>query len=306
MKLLCFILLLLFSFSVIPAEAQELKCNVQVVSQQIQGTNKQVYRTLQDAIYEFMNNKVWTNNVYGIEERIECNLLLNIQEQLSADEFKGTLQVQSRRPAFNTNFNTVMLNFMDNDLQFRYIEFQTLEFDPRSHMSNLTSILAYYAYIILGLDYDSFSYEGGTPYFLAAEKIVDNAQNVQENGWKPFENTSHKNRFWLVKDLIDEDYSPIREFNYRYHRLGMDVMDAKVVEARTEVTNAMELLQNVYRKKPDPFMIPVKMIFDSKADEFINIFSEAYTDEKNRIYSMLVEIDQANANKYKSILQNPN
>ena len=298
--------MLFFSFSVILTEAQELKCNVQVVSQQIQGTNKQVYKTLQDAIYEFMNNKVWTNNVYGIEERIECNLLFNIQEQLSADEFKGTLQVQSRRPAFNTNFNTVMLNFMDNDLQFRYIEFQTLEFDPRSHMSNLTSILAYYAYIILGFDYDSFSYEGGTPYFLAAEKIVDNAQNVQENGWKPFENTSHKNRFWLVKDLIDEDYSPIREFNYRYHRLGMDVMDAKLVEARTEVTNAMELLQNVYRKKPDPFMIPVQMIFDSKADEFINIFSEAYTDEKNRIYTMLVEIDQSNANKYKSILQNPN
>ena len=288
------------------SQGQELKCNVQVVSQQIQGTNKQVYITLQTAIYEFMNNKVWTNNIYNIDERIECNLLFNIQEQMSADEFRGTLQIQSRRPVFNTNYNTVILNFMDNDLQFRYIEFQPLEFDPRTHMSNLTSILAYYAYIILGLDYDSFSYQGGTPYFLAAEKIVDNAQNVPENGWKPFENTSHKNRFWLVKDFLDADYSPCREFNYRFHRLGLDLMDSKVIDGRAEIANSIELLQNVYRKKPDPFMTPMHIIFDSKADEIINIFSESFTEEKNRVYSMLLEIDQANSNKYKSILESKN
>ena len=133
--------------------AQELKCNVQIVTQQIQGTNKQVFQTLQNAIYEFMNNRVWTNHVFGPEERIECNMLFNITEQLSADEFRGTLQIQSRRPVFNTNYNTVMLNYMDNDIHFKYIEFEPLEFDINTHISNLTSILAYYAYVVLALDY---------------------------------------------------------------------------------------------------------------------------------------------------------
>ena len=297
------VLILIYTLLFISSRAQELKCNVQVVSQQIMGTNKQVYQTLQSAIYEFMNNKVWTNNIFSAEERIECNLLFNIQEQLSADEFRGTLQIQSRRTIFNTNYNTVMFNYMDNDIQFKYIEFQPLEFDPRSHMSNLTSILAYYANLILGLDYDSFSLEGGSTFFLAAEKIVDNAQNVQEKGWKPYESTSHKNRYWLVKDILDADYKLCREFTYRFHRLGLDVMDGKPIDGRAEVAKSVELLQTVYRKKPDPFMSPLHFIFDAKADEMVNIFSESFTEEKNRVYTMLDEIDQANAKKYKTILE---
>ena len=300
------ILISILAVLVAISDAQELKCNVSVVSQQIQGTNKQVYQTLQQAIYEFMNNKSWSNNIFGAEERIECNLLFNIQEQLSADEFRGTLQIQSRRTIFNTNYNTVMFNYMDNDLQFRYIEFQPLEFDPRSHLSNLTSILAYYANIILGLDYDSFSFEGGTPFYIAAEKIVDNAQNVQEKGWKPYESTSHKNRYWLVKDILDEDYSSCREFIYKFHRLGLDVMDGKPIDGRGEVANSIELLQTIFRKKPDPFMTPLHFIFDAKADEMVNIFSESYTEEKNRVYTMLEEIDQANSKKYKAILETKN
>jgi hypothetical protein len=297
-----FLLLSLFTH----VRAQELKCNVQVVSQQIQGTNKQVFETLQTAIYEFMNNKVWTNHVYGTEERIECNLMFNIQEQLSADEFKGTLQVQSRRTVFNTNYNTVMLNLLDNDIQFRYIEFEPLEFDPTTHTSNLTSILAYYAYFILGLDYDSFGFDGGTPYFQAAEKIVDNAQNATEKGWKPFDNTSHKNRYWMVKDFLDTDYAPCREFIYRYHRQGLDLMDSKPVESRAAIATDFEILQGVYRKKPDPFMHPMRIIFDAKADEFVNIFSESFPEERARVVAILNEIDQANSSKYKAITASKN
>jgi hypothetical protein len=285
----------------VSARGQELKCNVQVVSQQVQGTNKQVFETLQNAIYEFMNNKAWTNHIYGTEERIECNLMFNIQEQLSADEFRGTLQIQSRRPVFNSNYFTTMMNFMDNDIQFRYIEFEPLEFDPTVHLSNLTSIMAFYAYFIIGLDYDSFALDGGTPYFQAAEKIVDNAQNVAEKGWKPFDNTSHKNRYWLAKDILDSDYAPCREFMYNYHRLGLDLMDSKVVEARASVAADLELLQDVYRKKPDPFMFPLHMIFDSKADELVNIFSESFPEERSRVLTILNEIDQANTSKYKAI-----
>jgi hypothetical protein len=281
---------------------QELKCNVQIVSQQIQGTNKQVFQTLQTAVYEFMNNMVWTNHVYSIDERIECNLMFNITEQLSADEFKGTLQIQSRRPVYNTNYNTVMFNYMDNDIHFRYVEFEPLEFDQTQYLSSLTSLLAFYAYVIIGLDYDSFSFEGGTPYYQKSDNIVNNAQNAREVGWKSFESTSHRNRYWLINDLLDEKYAPIREFIYRYHRLGLDVMDSKVVEGRAVIAEAVVSLQKVYRQKPDPFMQLLKVIMDAKADELVNIFSESFTEEKNRVVAILQEIDPSNKSKYDKIL----
>lgn len=283
--------------------SQELRCNVQVVSQQIQGTNKQVFQTLQNAIYEFMNNRVWTDHIYTMEERIECNLMFNITEQLSADDFKGTLTIQARRPVYNTNYNTVTLNFVDNDIRFRYVEFAPLEFDLNTHLSNLTSILAYYAYYILGLDYDTFSLLGGTPYFNNAERIVINAQNAPEKGWKPMDDIAHKNRYWLVKDMLDPDYEPVRVFNYRYHRLGLDVMDQKVAEGRAEITNDLELLQQVYRKKPDPYMYLLRLVFDAKVDEIVNVYTESYPEERSRAHTILAEVDKPNANKYKAILE---
>jgi hypothetical protein len=283
--------------------SQEFRCNIQVVSQQIQGTNKQVFQTLQNAMFEFMNNRVWTDHVYTMEERIECNMMFNITEQMSADEFKGTLTVQARRPVYNTNYNTTTLNFVDNDIRFRYVEFAPLEFDLNSHLSNLTSILAFYAYFILGIDYDTFSLLGGTPYFNNAERIVLNAQNAAETGWKPMDNISHKNRYWLVKDMIDTDYEPVRAFNYRYHRLGLDVMDEKIAEGRAEITNSLELLQQVYRRRPDPYMYLLRLVFDSKVDEIVNVYTESYPEERNRAYDILVEVDKPNANKYKAIME---
>ena len=297
------ILLIAILVLTVQLQAQELKCNIQVVSQQVQGTNKQVFETLRNAIFEFMNNKVWTNNVYTMDERIECNLMFNITEQISADEFRGTLQIQSSRPVFNTNYKTTMFNFIDNDVRFRYIEFEPLEFDLNSHSSNLTSILAFYAYFLLALDYDSFSYNGGSPYFENAERIVTNAQGIPEKGWKPVDNMSHKNRYWLVKDFLDQDYSPIREFNYRYHRHGLDVMDSKVIEGRAEIATSIEMLQKVYRARPDPYMYILRLVFDAKADEMVKVFSESFVEEKNRVHNMLTEMDQTNASKYKAILE---
>jgi len=285
------------------AFGQELRCNVQVVSQQIQGTNKQVFQTLQNAIYEFMNNRVWTTHVYTIEERIECNLMFNITEQISADEFKGTLTVQASRPVFNSNYSTTTLNFIDNDIHFRYVEFSPLEFDLNSHASNLTSILAFYSYYILGLDYDTFSLMGGTTYFANAERIVINAQNAVESGWKPLDDLAHKSRYWLAKDMIDTDYEPLREFNYRYHRLGLDLMDEKVAEGRAEITNSLELIQGIYRKKPDPYMYLLRLVFDSKVDELINVYTESYPEERNRAHAILIEVDKTNIGKYKAILE---
>jgi hypothetical protein len=285
------------------ALGQELRCNVQVVSQQIQGTNKQVFQTMQNAIYEFMNNRVWTNHVYTMEERIECNLMFNITEQISADEFKGTLSIQSSRPVFNSNYTTTTLNFIDNDIHFRYVEFSPLEFDLNTHGSNLTSILAFYAYYILGLDYDTFSLFGGTAYFESAERIVINAQNAAESGWKPLDDLAHKSRYWLAKDMLDTDYEPLREFNYRYHRLGLDLMDEKVAEGRAEITNSLELIQGIYRKRPDPYMYLLRLVFDSKVDELISVYTESYPEERNRAHAILVEVDKTNTTKYKAILE---
>jgi len=296
-------LLLLIVLFTVKLQSQELRCNVQVVSQQIQGTNKQVFETLQNSIYEFMNNRVWTNHVYTMEERIECNLMINITKQLSADEFEGTLTVQARRPVFNTNYNTVTLNFVDNAIRFRYVEFAPLEFDLNSHLSNLTSILSFYAYYILGLDYDTFAMKGGSEYFSNAERIVLNAQNAAEPGWKPMDDIAHKNRYWLVKDMIDTDYEKLREFNYRYHRLGLDVMDEKIAEGRAEITNSLELLQEVYRKRPDPYMYLLSMVFNAKVDELVNVYTESYPEERNRAHTILSEVDKPNATKYKAILE---
>ena len=156
LRLLKFSLIIILLLSSCILNAQELNCNVQISAQKIQGSNRQVFETMQRDIYEFMNNTIWTNNVFSYAERIDCNILINLNEQLSADEFRGTIQVQMRRPVFNTTYNSTMLNFIDNNFQFRYVEFQPLEFDPNSYRSSLVSVLAYYAYIILGVDYYYF------------------------------------------------------------------------------------------------------------------------------------------------------
>jgi len=299
-KILFAVLLFLFVYS---NHAQELRCNVQVVSQQIQGTNKQVFRTMQQAIVEFMNNRNWTNHVFGQEERIECNILINITKQITADEFEGTMQIQSRRPVYNTSYSTVMLNYMDNDIHFKYVEFETLDFNETSHTSNLTSLLAYYAYIILGLDYDSFGYEGGNPYFEKAERIVSNAQNAPEKGWKAFESKEHKNRYWLIQNILDEEFSSIREFIYRYHRLGLDVMESKAADGRSQIIESIEKLLEVKRNKPDPFMHFLRVVLDAKSEEFVNVFQEGSITDKERVHKMLVEIDPANSNRYKKIIK---
>ncbi len=295
---------LLLFFLILPGMlfGQELKCNIQIVSEQIQGTNKKVFETLQSALYEFMNNRSWTNHVFTNEERIECNMLINIQDY-SGTDFKGTLQVQARRPVYGSSYNTVMLNYMDQNFQFSYTEFEPLEFSETSFRSNLTSLMAYYAYIILGLDYDSFSFKGGTDYLRKAEAIVNNAQNATEKGWKPFEASNNKNRYWLIQNLLDDKYSPVREFNYKYHRLGLDRMSEKPNEGRDEIAEDLKLLQQVYRAKPDPYMHLMQVVNDAKSDEWVNIFSESLPEEKTRVAKILKEIDAPNTTKYQKITQ---
>jgi len=282
--------------------SQELYCNVQVSAQKIQGSNREVFQNMQRDIYEFMNSMVWTDNVFSFSERIECNLLINLDEQLSADEFRGTIQVQLSRPVYNTTYESTVLNFVDNNFQFRYVEFQPLEFNPSSHTSNLVSVLAYYAYLLIGMDFDTYSQGGGTPYFQVAEKIVTNAQNAPEQGWKPYDGSRNRNRYWLIKNILDSEYGGVRQFLYLYHLKGLDRMESDMTQARTEIYESLRRLQEVYRRRPDPFMYYMTVVVDAKADEIVNIFSQGFPEEKNRVVQILTEIDPANETKYQKIL----
>lgn len=281
--------------------SQELNCNVQISAQKIQGSNRQVFENMQRDIYEFMNNTVWTNNVFGYSERIDCNILINLTDQISADEFNGTIQVQLRRPVYNTTYNSTMLNFIDNNFRFRYVEFQPLEFDPATHRSSLISVLAYYTYIILGFDYDSFSPGGGTQFFQIAEKIVTNAQNAPESGWKPYDGSRNRNRYWLVKNALDKEYEGVRNFIYQYYINGLDKMESRPAESRASMVESLRLIQDVYRRKPDPFMYLVQLVIEARSDELVNIFSESFPEEKGRVVQILTEIDPANKSKYQKI-----
>lgn len=283
--------------------SQELNCTVSVISPKIQGTTeKQLFNTLQTAIYEFMNNRKWTNDNFTNNERIECSILINVTDKVSTDDFKASIQVQARRPVYNSSYNSVLFNHSDEEFNFRYVAFQPLDFTDASHLSNLTSVLAYYAYIILAFDYDSFSLKGGTPYFQKAQTIVSNAQSASEPGWKAFE--SQTNRYWLVENLMEQTFAPIRECAYKYYRQGMDNMYTNKETARKAIYESLEILKKVHNQRPYSFSLQV--FFNSKADEIVNIFSQALPEEKNKVVTLLKEINPANSNKYDKILASQN
>jgi hypothetical protein len=300
MKKKVFYITLLLTLIHLSGMAQELRCNVQVLSSQIQGTNKQVFKTLQEDIYEFMNNRIWTEDQFANEERIECKILINLQSH-SGDQFSGSMTVTSRRPVYNSSYNTTLFNYKDNDVQFRYLEDEPLEFDINNFRSNLTSILAYYAYIIIGMDYDSFELMGGTPYFQRAQQIVSNAQNAKGSGWKAYE--SRRNRYWLVENILNNEYEQVRQFVYQYHRQGLDNMHDNVAQARAEISESLELLQEVHREEPDPYMFYMKLVIEAKSNEFVNVYSESPVGESERVYNILAEIDPSHSEKYKQITQ---
>ena len=293
-----FYFLLIFVFS---AEAQELRCNISLSTQQIQGSNRSITESLNTALNEFVNTRVWTNNSFATEERIECSMMMNITS-LVGNEFSGTMTVQARRPVYNSTYPTTLFNFQDKDLKFSYVEGQPLEFSDAAHLSNLTSLIAFYVYIILGLDYDSFSLNGGTPYFQKAEAIVTNAQQSNERGWKAYEG-NYRNRYWLVQNLLDDRYRGVREFTYKYYRQGLDRMSSRPNEARADIAEYFKLLQEVFRRKPDPYLFLLQIVFDVKATEWVDIFSNGTPDEKNRVVRLLKEIDPPNISKYDRINQ---
>lgn len=278
--------------------AQELNCQVQVVSPQIQGTiEKRIFDNLQKSIYEFMNNTKWTNDVYSMEERISCSMFINITEKISNDEYKATLQIQSTRPIFKSSYNSVLVNHNDADFTFRYIEFQALDFSMNQYMGNLTSVLGFYAYVILANDYDSYSLNGGTPWWQKAQTIVANSQNAVEKGWKSMENT--KNRYWIVENALQPLFAPIRDCNYKYHRLGFDMMFQDVAAGRAVVMEALLSLEAIHNQRPLSFSL--QLFFNAKSDEIVKLFSGGLTEEKSKVVPLLQKIDPGHGLVYQNI-----
>ena len=292
-----FLTIFIFLLFSIVAVAQEFNCTVQVISPQVQSSDKRIFETLQNALRDFINNRKWSDDTYLNQEKIECTLILNISDRPTSDAFKGTLQIISRRPVYKSSYNTILFDFLDQDLNFKYIEDQTLEYVENNVGTPLTSAIAYYCYIMLGLDYDSFSLEGGTTSLQKAQNIVNMSQNSTEPGWKAFEGT--RNRYWLTENLLVPLFKPMREVYYKYNRKGMDIMTTDVASGRKEIMDCMDLLKKVAIQRPNSLLMQI--FFNAKTDEIINIFKEAAPDEKNRISTVLNEIDPSNSTKYQKI-----
>jgi hypothetical protein len=297
MKLKILIIIILSQIA-IKVSAQEFLCMVQVAAPSIQGTNRAIFEDMQKTIMEFMNNQQWTDNVYKPEERIDCSIMINIREMIGSDEFKGTMQIQARRPVYNSSYNTLMLNLQDDNVSFRYIEYQPLVYNPNSVESNLVAILSYYAFIILGYDYDSFSLRGGNSYFQKAQSIVNMAQSSRESGWSSFDGT--RNRYWLVENVLNEYHSSFRQCMYQYHRNGLDLMSDKPEEGRAAIASALEQMQKVFRQRPNSYVLI--LFFDAKREELLNIFKPSPSIEKGKVVNLLSEIDPANSDKYQKLL----
>jgi len=287
-------ILLCFSYH---AYSQELNCNITINSDQVQGTNKSVFNTLQKSVSEFVNNRKWTEMSFLTNERIECTMTI-IVKSVEGDNFTAEIQVQSRRPVYNSNYNTTLFNFKDNDFTFTYKEFEPLEWNESTISSNLTAVLAYYAYIIIGYDMDSFSRLGGTPFFQAAENIVNSAQGSNLPGWKAFE--SSRNRYALVNNLTDEAFKNFRNFFYEYHRLGLDEMSNNPVNARARIAQGIPVLRETNRARPSAIVIST--FLDAKSDELINIFSKRTDKEKALVVEILSDVNPTQTQKYEQIL----
>lgn len=300
-KAFLFCLPLLFFFTT--GTAQELKCTVEINVQKLQTTDPKVFQTLETAIFEFMNTRKWTNDAFSTQERIECSIFINVIEESSTNIFRATVNVQSSRPVFNSDYNSVLFNFVDKDWIFEYKEFEALEYSDNDFRSNLTAMLAYYAYLIIGLDYDSYSLNGGTPYFQKAQTVVNSIPSSMNSdvapGWRPFENDN--NRYWIVDNLLNTRFSPIRESLYLYHRLGMDVLYDNMANGRQVVLNCLRQIGEVSSEYPNsPF---IRLFFNAKSEELINLFSAAPPNEKTNAIQVLCKCDPVNCGKYQQIMK---
>lgn len=280
---LLFIYVCFFS---VQLSAQELNCAVTVNAGQLQNSNEQVYKTLENAINEYFNNTRWTNKAYKSQEKIQCAITLNILEQPSSNRFIGNIQVQASRPVFNSTYQTPILNYMDDNLTFIYNEFQPLNYNENSFDSNLISILTFYAYTILGIDADTFAMNGGQEYLVKAEKVVNLAQQGGAKGWNRKDGSN--TRYQLNENMLSSAFLDYRTAMYEYHRNGLDAMSANKKEAKKSILDAVLKMEKVYNRRVNAYLLRVFM--DTKADEIVDIFSGGPRTNNGKLKEMLLKI----------------
>ena len=292
-KLIAFVLCLISLNSF----AQDLNCRVQILSPQIQNTNKRALEDLQIVISEFLNNRKWSEFELKSQERIDCNLVITLKNWDGGSNFQGEAQILSSRPVYGASYNTTLLNLNDKNFDFTYTEGQPLDYTDQSYQNNLSSMLAYYAYIIIGFDADSFSKLGGTDYYNKAQTVVNNAQNAAFPGWKAFEGL--KNRYWLTENLNNKSFLPIRNIMYSYHRLGLDIMSDDIIKGRKAIADTLPQLSELDKQKQSAMLNQV--FFLAKADEIVSVFSKGNPMERNKVYNLMVDVDPANTSKYEEL-----
>ncbi len=301
-----FFVILIISFAGV-VNAQELRARINVLSNRIGGNvDKKTFQTLQTALNNFINNRKWTTDNFSSEEKIDCSFLLNLESTNDANVYKASLTIQSARPVFNSSYLSPIINFQDNEIIFKYAEFQQMEFNENrvagtdALASNLTAVIAYYIDIILGLDYDSFSARGGDVYFQKAQNIVNNSPDGRNiSGWKAFDGT--RNRYWLVENLLNSRYTLMHDAYYRFYRTGMDKLYEDEIASRNEILNVLSLLNNFNTDNPNTMIL--QFFFQGKTQELIKIFSKASPQEKIRALEFLQKLDISNAIKYKEGLK---
>lgn len=279
--------------------AQEFNCRVSVVAPQVQSTPKRVFESMETSITQLMNTRRWTALNFSPQERIECNMLLTINEQSSADRFKGTLQVIYSRPVYGSDYYSPVVDILDNNVQFTFLENTQIEFSPERFTNNLSSVIAFYAYFILGVDADTYSPNGGTDLYAQAQAVVTNAQNATEPGWKAFED--QKNRYWLIDNQQQAAFRPLRDFLYAYHRKGFDAMSVDVTGGRKACAAAIEGLKAVHQAKPSSYNLQV--VFNAKYNELVDLFKGADPQERAKVYNTLQIIDPGHINQYMEMMR---
>lgn len=288
-----------------PIHAQELRCTVTINSDQVDGSNKQVFETLKTSIEEYMNGNRWTNMTFAEQEKIECSMLIVVKSVTVDHLFSCEMTLQSRRPVYGSTYTTTLLNFKDKAFNFTYEEYDRIEYQQNVFTTNLTAMLAYYCYLIIGHDLDSYQRLSGTPAFQQCEDIVSACQSAtmessEQKGWLAFE--SNRNRHALINNLLDEAFKKYRNFYYEYHRLGLDEMSANVTNGRTRIAEGMPVLKEAYRARPATYVI--NTFLDAKSDELVDIFSKGTDKEKKTVYDILTDIDPTRQEKYDKINQN--
>ena len=283
-------------FAIMQLNAQELNCTISVNSDKIPGSNKQVFTTLENSLNEFVNQKRWTAFNYKPQERIECNLTITLLEQKGSD-FTGHIQIQSSRPVYNSSYLTPVFNFKDNDFSFQYAEFEPLQFNENQFESNLVSVISFYVYTVLGFDADTFSLNGGTPYFTRAQDILVQAQQSGYAGWNQNDGTG--TRFTLIDNLLSPTYSLFRNSMYEYHLKGLDGMNGDKKKSKQIIAKSIEGLKSIFNERPNAFLLRVFM--DSKSTEIVSVFSDGPMFDTVKLKEDLLRISPINAVKWDEI-----